>query len=148
MMSVIQKVLQSPASYAPLILRVPTGITLMAHGSQKLFGWFGGGGLEGTGQFMSSLGLEPGVLMAFLAGSGEFFGGLFLLIGLLTRPSAFVVAFTMLVAILSVHISNGLFLANGGYEFGLALLAIAVSLLVSGSGRIGLDNLLAEKFKR
>ncbi len=147
-MSVFQKVLQSSSSYAPLVLRIPVGVILMAHGAQKLFGWFGGGGIEGTGKFMTSLGLEPGMLMAFLAGSGEFFGGLFLMLGLLTRPSAFVVAFTMLVAILSVHISNGLFLANGGYEFGLALLAMAVSLLVSGSGRIGLDNVLAEKFKR
>ncbi|WP_086981356.1 DoxX family protein [Vibrio aphrogenes] len=146
-MSVIQQVLKSSPSYAPFILRIPLGIILMAHGAQKLFGWFGGGGLQGTGQFMSSLGLEPGVLMALLAGSGEFFGGLFLLLGLLTRPSALVVAFTMLVAILSVHIDNGLFLANGGYEFGLALLAMAMSLLASGAGRFGFDNLLAKKYQ-
>lgn len=151
-MSLLQRIVQSNtgspnASFAPLILRVPTGITLMAHGSQKLFGWFGGGGLEGTGQFMASLGLSPGELMAFLAGSGEFFGGLFILLGLLTRPAAAVVAFTMVVAIASVHLPNGLFLANGGYEFGLALLAIAVSLVFSGSGRVGLDNLIFKKLK-
>ncbi|RCS70831.1 DoxX family protein [Vibrio casei] len=152
MMSLLQRIVKSNtgstnASFAPLILRIPTGITLMAHGSQKLFGWFGGGGLEGTGQFMASLGLSPGELMAFLAGSGEFFGGLLILLGLLTRPAAAVVAFTMVVAIVSVHLPNGLFLANGGYEFGLALLAIAVSLVFSGSGRVGIDNLIFKKLK-
>ncbi|MGO2323992.1 DoxX family protein [Vibrio casei] len=151
-MSLLQRIVKSNtgstnASFAPLILRIPTGITLMAHGSQKLFGWFGGGGLEGTGQFMASLGLSPGELMAFLAGSGEFFGGLLILLGLLTRPAAAVVAFTMVVAIVSVHLPNGLFLANGGYEFGLALLAIAVSLVFSGSGRVGIDNLIFKKLK-
>lgn len=144
-MSTLQRVLTSHSSYAPLILRVPTGLTLMAHGSQKLFGFFGGGGLAGTGQFMTSLGLNPGELMAFLAGSGEFFGGLFLLIGLLTRPAAAVVAFTMLVAIFSVHISHGLFLSNGGYEYGLALFAIAASLMFSGGGKVALDNLVLKK---
>lgn len=146
-MSVLQRILHSPASLAPLMLRVPVGVILMGHGAQKLFGWFGGAGLAGTGQFMASLGLNPGELMAFLAGSGEFFGGLFLLLGLLTRPAAVVVAFTMIVAIVSVHLPNGLFLANGGYEFGLALLAMAVSLAVSGAGCFGLDNLLAKSFK-
>jgi putative oxidoreductase len=94
---------------------------------------------------MASIGIEPGVLMAFLAGSGEFFGGLFLLIGLLTRPAAFVTAFTMVVAILSVHIGNGLFMANNGYEFGLALLAASVSLLISGAGKVSIDSAVSQK---
>nr|WP_269134610.1 DoxX family protein [Vibrio cincinnatiensis] len=134
-----------PQSYAPLALRIPIGIILMAHGAQKLFGWFGGYGLQGTGQWMASIGLEPGVLMAFLAGSGEFFGGLFLLIGLLTRPAALVTAFTMIVAIFTVHIDNGLFMANNGYEFGLALLAATVSLLISGAGNLSIDRLLSRQ---
>ncbi len=112
----------------------------MAHGAQKLFGWFGGYGLEGTGQWMASIGIEPGYLMALLAGSGEFFGGLALLIGLLTRPAALVTAFTMIVAILTVHIGNGLFMSNNGYEFGLALLAASVSLLISGGGNLSADK--------
>lgn len=141
----IQRLLTSHPSLAPLALRVPVGIILMAHGSQKLFGWFGGYGLEGTGQWMASIGLAPGFLMALLAGSAEFFGGLFLLLGLLTRPAATVVAFTMAVAIASVHLENGLFMANNGYEFGLALLAMAVSLAISGAGKLGLDNLLANR---
>ncbi len=143
-MSALKKLLASNAGFAPLALRLPISIIFMAHGSQKLFGWFGGYGLQGTGQWMASLGLEPGVLMAFLAGSGEFFGGLFILIGLLTRPAAAVLAFTMVVAILSTHISNGLFLSNGGYEFGLALLAAAVSLAISGAGKLSVDSVLSQ----
>ncbi|WP_165313240.1 DoxX family protein [Vibrio ziniensis] len=143
-MSALKKLLASNVGFAPLALRLPISIIFMAHGSQKLFGWFGGYGLQGTGQWMASIGLEPGVLMAFLAGSGEFFGGLFILIGLLTRPAAAVLAFTMVVAILSTHISNGLFLSNGGYEFGLALLAAAVSLAISGAGKLSVDNILSK----
>ena len=145
MKALLKKISASQAGYSPLALRVPISIILMAHGSQKLFGWFGGYGLEGTGQWMTSIGLEPGVLMAFMAGSAEFFGGLFLLLGLLTRPAAVVTAFTLIVAIFSVHIDNGLFMSNNGYEFGLALLAATVSLAISGSGKLALDNVLSQK---
>lgn len=144
-MSTITKVFATNSSYSALALRLPLGIIFAAHGAQKLFGWFGGYGLEGTGQWMASIGLEPGVLLAALSGSAEFFGGLFLILGLLTRPSALVLAVTMLVAIFSVHISNGLFMSNNGYEFGLALLAGAVSLLISGGGRASVDSLIANK---
>lgn len=145
-MSLVKAVLSSKAGLAPLFLRVPVGIILMAHGSQKLFGWFGGYGLVGTGQWMDSIGIHPGILMAGLSGSAEFFGGLALLIGLLVRPAAAVVAFTMLVALFTVHIHNGLFLANNGYEYALALAAVAVSLVVSGSGRLAIDKILSQKF--
>jgi putative oxidoreductase len=145
MTKLLRTLIQSNAGFATLALRIPVGIIFMAHGSQKLFGWFGGYGLEGTGQWMASIGIEPGYLMALLAGSGEFFGGLFLLLGLLTRGAALVTAFTMLVAILTVHIGNGLFMANNGYEFGLALLAASVSLLISGSGKGALDGALVKK---
>ena len=139
----IQRIATTDAGWAPLALRIPTGIIFVAHGAQKLFGWFGGYGLEGTGQWMASIGLNPGYLMALLAGSAEFFGGLALLAGLLVRPAGAVLAFAMLVAILSVHIGNGLFMSNNGYEFALALLAVAVSLMVSGAGRASLDAALA-----
>lgn len=144
-MNRIQSLLQTQATLAPLALRLPLGIIFSAHGAQKLFGWFGGYGLEGTGQFMASMGLNPGVLMAALAGSAEFFGGIALIIGLLTRPAAAVLAFTMLVALLSVHLHNGLFMANNGYEFALALLAASISLVISGGGRLSLDRKLSEK---
>lgn len=144
-MSTIAKVFATNNSFSALALRLPLGIIFAAHGAQKLFGWFGGYGLEGTGQWMASIGLEPGVLLAALSGSAEFFGGLFLIFGLLTRPSALVLAVTMVVAIFSVHINNGLFMSNNGYEFGLALLAGAVSLLISGGGRASADSLIANK---
>lgn len=142
-MSLINKTLITNNSFSALALRLPLGIIFAAHGAQKLFGWFGGYGLEGTGQWMESIGLGPGVLMAALSGSAEFFGGLALILGLLTRPAALVLAGTMAVAILSVHIGNGLFMSNNGYEFGLALLAGSVSLLISGGGRVSVDRLLA-----
>jgi putative oxidoreductase len=128
-----------------MVLRVPAGIIFMAHGAQKLFGAFGGYGLEGTGQWMASIGLEPGYLMALMAGSAEFFGGLAILIGLLVRPAAAALAFAMLVAIFAVHIGNGLFMSNNGYEFALSLLAIAVSLLISGGGNLSLDRMLHQR---
>ena len=116
-----------------------------AHGAQKLFGWFGGYGLEGTAGWMESIGLAPGTLMAALAGGAEFFGGLLLIAGLLVRPTAVVLAVTMLVAIITVHLQNGLFMSNGGYEFGLALLVISVGLALRGAGSLSLDNLLQNK---
>lgn len=93
------KTVFSSNSVANVVLRVPVGIILAAHGGQKLFAWFGGYGLEGTGQWMESIGLAPGFVMALLAGSAEFFGGIALILGLLTRPAAALSAFTMVVAI-------------------------------------------------
>ncbi|AWB56905.1 MULTISPECIES: DoxX family protein [unclassified Colwellia] len=141
----LAKLTHSNAGFSALALRLPIGIIFMAHGAQKLFGWFGGYGLEGTGGWMESIGLAPGFIMALLAGSAEFFGGLFILLGLLTRPAAIALSFTMIVAIFSVHFANGLFMANNGYEFGLALLAASISLALSGSGKLALDNVLAKK---
>ncbi|HBN15283.1 MAG: DoxD-like family protein [Gammaproteobacteria bacterium] len=143
--ALIQRTLNSNAGLAALVLRVPVGIILVAHGAQKLFGWFGGYGLEGTGQFMSSLGLEPGYLMALLAGSAEFFGGLALLLGLLTRPAALVSAFTMAVALFSAHIGNGLFMSNNGYEYALTLLAATLALAIQGAGTLSLDRALLKR---
>ncbi|MDK9558991.1 DoxX family protein [Marinobacter sp. M216] len=140
-----QTLLQSSAGFAALVLRVPVGLVLAAHGAQKLFGWFGGYGLEGTGQWMASIGLEPGYLMALLAGSAEFFGGLALALGLLTRPAALVNAVAMLVAIFAVHIGNGLFMSNNGYEYALTLFVVSVALAIQGGGRLALDNVLLER---
>ena len=142
--STLNKILLSNAGVAALILRVPVGLILAAHGAQKLFGWFGGHGLAGTAGYMSSIGMEPGYLMAILAGSAEFFGGLALVLGLLTRPAAVIAGFTMLVAIFSVHIGNGLFASNNGYEYALTLLVVLVSLAIQGGGYLSLDNSLAK----
>ena len=143
----LQRLLATDNSVAPLVLRVAAGVIFAAHGAQKLFGLFGGYGLEGTGQWMGSIGLAPGYLMALLAGSAEFFGGLALLLGLLVRPSALVLAVTMAVAIATVHLEKGLFMANDGYEFGLALLAISVALVLSGGGRLSLDRAMGPQTK-
>ncbi|KEA62190.1 Membrane protein, distant similarity to thiosulfate:quinone oxidoreductase DoxD [Marinobacterium lacunae] len=139
------KLLETRSGLSALALRIPAGIIFAAHGAQKLFGAFGGYGLEGTGQWMASIGLEPGYLMALAAGSAEFFGGIALLVGLLVRPAAAVLAVTMAVAILSVHVGNGLFMANNGYEFGLALLAISVALAIQGAGSLSIDRKLTAK---
>jgi len=143
--STINKLMTTDAGFAALTLRIPVAIIFIAHGAQKLFAWFGGYGLEGTGQWMASIGLEPGYQLALLAGSAEFFGGLALLLGLLVRPAALMLSITMLVAIFSVHWVNGLFMSNNGYEFALALLAISTSLMFSGAGKVSLDNFLSHK---
>lgn len=144
----LARLLASHARFAPLALRLPVGIVFAAHGAQKLFGAFGGYGLEGTGQWMASIGLTPGYAMALLAGSAEFFGGLLLVAGLLVRPAAAVLAFTMLVAIFAVHADKGFFMSSNGYEYALVLLAASVSLAVSGAGRLGLDGVLAARLRR
>ena len=118
----IKRIITTTTGLDTLPIRLGAGAIFAAHGAQKLFGWFGGYGLEGTAGWMESIGLEPGLLMAAMAGSAEFFGGLLLIIGLLVRPAALMLAITMAVAIITVHLSNGFFLANNGYEFGLALL--------------------------
>ena len=127
---------------AALSLRLLVSLIFMAHGSQKLFAWFGGYGLDGTGQWMESIGLAPGYLMALLAGSAEFFGGLFLLLGLMTRGAALVLAITMLVAIFSVHLSNGFFMSANGFEYALALFGTSIALMFSGAGKYSMDAIL------
>ena len=143
MNTLMKKIVTTDTSFGQLALRIPVGIIFVAHGAQKLFGWFGGYGPEGTGQWMASIGLEPGYTMALLAGSAEFFGGLALILGLLVRPASAVLAFNMIVAIFAVHIGNGLFMSNNGYEYALALLAATVALAISGAGRASLDRKLA-----
>jgi len=143
MSTLINRILSTRASYGLTALRIVVGIIFAAHGSQKLFGLFGGYGLAGTAQWMESVGLAPGYLMALLAGGTEFFAGLALIIGLLTRPAALGLTFTLLVAIFSVHIHNGLFMANNGYEFALALLGGTLAVLFEGAGKLSADAAIA-----
>jgi len=143
MSSLINKVLFTRAGYGLTILRIAVGVIFAAHGSQKLFGLFGGYGLAGTAQYMESIGLTPGYLMATLAGGTEFFAGLALIIGLLVRPAALGLTFLSLVAIFTVHISNGLFMANNGYEFALALLGGSLAVLIEGAGKLSVDRAIA-----
>lgn len=148
MKSLISNITRTTAGLDTLPLRIGAGVIFAAHGAQKLFGWFGGYGLEGTGAWMASIGIEPGQLMAAMAGSAEFFGGLLLIAGLLVRPTAVVLAITMLVAIVTVHLQNGLFMSNNGYEFGLSLLVISVGLVFRGAGSISADRVLHEQLAK
>lgn len=143
MNTLLKTLLSTQAGYGLTLLRIVAGLTFAAHGAQKLFGWFGGYGLAGVGQWMESIGLAPGYLLALLAGSAEFFGGLALVIGLLVRPAAAVLAVTMLVAIVTVHLANGFFMSNNGYEFALALLAISLAVMIEGAGKLSLDQRIA-----
>jgi putative oxidoreductase len=124
-----------------LLLRVVAGLTIAAHGTQKLFGWFGGGGLKGTAESFGKLGFRPAPLMALFAGLAETSGVLFAL-GFLTPLAALGMATVMLNAIESVHWKNGFFNGKGGYEFNLQLLAIAVAITATGPGGFSLDHAL------
>lgn len=129
------------------MIRVVTGLFLMPHGAQKLFGLFGGGGVAGTaGYFGQNLGLEPGVFWAVLVGGTEFFGGLFLALGFLTRPAAVAVAILMAVAVLLVHVPNGFFWNAGGYEYPLLWGLIALAIAMRGGGRFSVDRAIGREF--
>jgi putative oxidoreductase len=123
------------------ILRVVVGLALAAHGSQKLFGMFGGPGLAGTGGFFEALGFRPGKPFAAMAGLGEAGGGLALALGVLTPLSAAVVLATMLVA-MSAHSGKGFFAQNGGYEYALIIAAAAAALAFTGPGGFSIDAAL------
>jgi putative oxidoreductase len=128
---------------APLawpLVRVTTGLLLIPHGAQKLFGLFGGYGLVATGQyFETQLGLSPGIAFAGLAGFIEFFGGLALVLGLLTRPAALGVFAVMAVAVVGVHLPNGFFWTSGGVEYPLMWALLSVAILFRGGGAYSLD---------
>ena len=125
-----------------LLLRLVVGLTLAAHGSQKLFGWFGGPGLDATGQFFAMLGFPPGRRHALMAGLAETGGGLLLAVGLFTPFAAAAIIGVMLVAIVSVHIKKGFFAQNGGYEYNLVLAVAALALAFAGPGSLSVDALL------
>jgi putative oxidoreductase len=129
-----------------LIVRFVVGLTLAAHGAQKLLGWFGGYGLDATGQFMETLGFHPGRRHAALAGLTEAGGGVLLALGLLTPLGSALIASVMLVATITVHLKNGFFASSGGYEYNLVLAAAAVSLAFSGPGALSIDALLGYSF--
>jgi putative oxidoreductase len=125
--------------YGLLLLRVVVGLTMFAHGSQKLFGWFGGGGLAGTRGWLGSMGFRPPGLLALAVALAES-GGLILALGLLTPLGALGIASAMFVAIVSVHLSKGFFVGAGGFEYNLVLATSAVAVAATGPGRFSLDR--------
>ena len=127
---------------ALLVLRLVLGGVFVAHGAQKLFGSFGGPGIEGTAGFHEQLGIKPAKPMAILAGLAEFVGGMLVAAGFLTPFAALALIVVMIVAIVTVHLKNGFFAASGGYEFNLVLIAVAVALILVGSGAYSIDAAL------
>ena len=130
-----------------LALRLGVGATLAAHGAQKLFGWFGGHGLAGTGSFFESVGFTPGKTNAVLAGAGEAGGGALLALGLATPAAGAAVAGTMAVAA-SMHKHNGFFAQNGGLEYPAVLALTAGALALSGPGQLSVDAALGHRANR
>lgn len=124
-----------------LLLRLVVGLTLAVHGTQKLFGWFGGPGLDRAGQSMGNLGFVPGRRSALLAGLMETGGGLLLALGLMTPAAAAAIFAVMLVAGFSAHLKQGFFLQKGGYEYTLVLGLAALSIAFTGPGELSLDAL-------
>lgn len=143
-----RKLITTDDNPATLILRLVLGVVFFAHGAQKLLGWFGGPGFSGTmGMFTGYLHIPAP--LAFLAIAAEFFGGLGLILGFLTRIAAFGIAVNMLVAIATVHHSYGFFMNwNGsqkgeGFEYHLLVLAITAYLMIRGAGAFSVDRAIA-----
>jgi len=118
----------------------------MAHGTQKLFGWFGGGGITGTGDFFEGLGYRPGKTFAAMAALGETLGGFLTLLGAGGALGPVLIVIVMLVAIGSVHYRKGFFISNGGWELNTAYIAAAVALAFAGNGLYSIDAYLGLRF--
>jgi putative oxidoreductase len=125
-----------------LIARLVIGLLIAAHGTQKLFGWFGGHGLKATGEFFGNLGFQPGRLYATSAGLGELVGGLLIALGFLGPVGPAILLAVMIVAAISVHWRNGLFATSNGIELPLLYGTAAVRFALAGPGRYSLDSLL------
>jgi putative oxidoreductase len=122
-----------------LLLRTAVGGFFVGHGTQKLFGWFGGSGIEGTAKGFEALGLHPAKANAVVAGAAEAGGGALMLAGLETPVAAAVLTSTMLTAIKTVHFKNGPWATNGGYEYNVVLIAAALAIAEVGPGSLSLD---------
>src|SRR4051812_49596119 len=133
---------------ALFILRLAVGGFFVGHGAQKLFGSFGGHGLDGTGQFFESLGMRPGRQHARVAGIAEFGGGLLLVFGLLTPFAAAAITAVMLVAIITVHAKNGPWSTDGGFEYNVVLMAAGFALAGVGPRARALGNALCPRLPR
>ncbi|MFK4474423.1 putative oxidoreductase [Paenibacillus sp. RC73] len=125
-----------------LLVRLVVGLLLVGHGAQKLFGWFGGYGPKGTGAWMESVGIKPGVFMAVFAGGMELLGGALFALGLLTPLAALFITVTMLGAIFKVHGQNGIWATANGYEYPLVLIAVVIGIALTGAGSYSIDAIL------
>jgi putative oxidoreductase len=130
------------AAFGLLILRVVVGLILAGHGAQKLFGWWGGQGMDGWTQMVAKLRIRPAQPWAWVAALAEFGGGILLALGFLSPLGNLAIAGSMLVAIATVHLPRGFWITKGGYEFNLALLAAVAALALTGPGAYSLDAAL------
>ncbi len=139
----LNKLIATSATWFPVPIRLALGAVMIAHGAQKVLGTFNGPGfnsfIAGTTPFSF---MRPAWLWLAAAAFAEFAGGILVLIGLLTRVSAFLIACTMLTAVIGVHWTGGFFASNRGYEYPLSLLAMAVALMISGGGQASVDQKL------
>ena len=136
----LQKVFFRFREYAILPIRLGLGSIFIAHGGQKLFGFWGGSGLKGFAMMLENLGMSPGLPYALLAAGGEFFGGLMVLLGIFARWGALFLLGVMVVAIATVHGKNGFFLMNQGYEYNIALIGMSLAILFNGSGKFSIKG--------
>jgi putative oxidoreductase len=127
------------AAYAYPLIRIATGLWLMPHGAQKLFGVFGGNAAA-TAQLFGKIGLPDSLALVYWVGCVEFFGGLLLVLGLLTRLAAVMVFVLMMVAVFKVHLANGFFWTKAGYEYPLLWAVLAVAIAMRGGGQCSLDR--------
>ena len=125
-----------------LILRLVVGLTLAGHGAQKLFGWWGGSGMDGWAQMVTKLRIRPARPWAWVAALSEFGGGLLFALGLLSPLGSLAIAGAMLVAIVTVHLSKGFWVTRGGYEFNLTLIAAVAAVAIAGPGTYSVDQAL------
>ena len=139
-------------SFTPLIARLTLGLVMFPHGAQKALGWFGGYGFSGTMNFFTGQMHIP-TLFAFLAIAAEFAGSIGLITGFFSRVCAFGIAFVMLVATLTVHATNGIFMnwagnqKGEGFEYHLLAIGLALVVILSGAGKWSIDRLLAQRLE-
>lgn len=127
------------------LARLTIGLLFIGHGTQKLFGWFGGGGLEGTGQFFEQVNLRPGKRHAVAAGVAEAGGGLLFASGAATPLAAAAISGAMIMAIKTVHWENGVWSSEGGYEYNLVLLLAVLGLTENGPGEWSVDGVFGRR---
>ncbi len=139
--------MRSYITLALFLLRLTIGVVFMAHGGQKLFGMFGGPGLEGTIEMFSNLNIPFSSMTAWFVSCIEFFGGIGLIIGIVVREISLLLIFVMIGAIWTVHGPNGFFLQNQGYEYNFVLIGACLALFFAGGGPASLDQLIFPKPK-
>ncbi len=144
-----RRLLATSDDWAMTVLRLALGVVFFAHGAQKMLGWFGGYGFSATMGYFTHSGIPAP--LAFLAIAAEFFGGIGLLVGLLSRVAASGIVVTMVVAVLKVHLPFGLFMnwsgaqKGEGFEYHLLAIAIGIAIMLNGGGVVSLDRALGGK---